>query len=327
MNKSRNLYQAISLPTGEIINPVCVGDLPTYNYSVAAETAVEDVTKYFDSHLDLPGVILTGQGCLLGMISRRRIFERLGRFYGVELFLRKPIIRLYQNLGLKLYSLSNSSSIKEAVHYALSRPSKDIYEPIVLISEDSEFRLLDVETFLIAQSRTMDHLNNLVGNLNRIKLALADNSLGLQKTISMIMKGLQQVVPYHHASIHIKEAYGASSASQSISYPANDAMEQIDDSPFYQFILNMNQPLCIEDIKELSNWKEISALGDLRTWMGLPLRNEHDLLGVLSLARRSRSPFNKDEMEIAQAFADYITTALNKSTKPTQQIFLPLPSQ
>jgi len=327
MNKSRNLYQAISLPTGEIINPVCVGDLPTYDYSVAAETAAEDVTKYFDSHTNLPGVILTGQGRLLGMISRRRIFERLGRFYGVELFLRKPIIRLYQNLGLKLYSLSSSCSIKEAVHYALNRSSKDIYEPIVLVSEDGEFRLLDVETLLIAQSRTMDHLNNLVSNLNRIKLALADNSLGLQKTLDMIMKGLQQVVPYHHASIHIKEAHGVSWALQSISYPDVDPRERIDDSPFYEFILNISQPLCIEDIREVSNWKEVSALGDLRTWMGLPLRNEHDPLGVLSLARRSRSPFNKDELDIAQAFADYITAALNKSTKPTKRIFLPLPSQ
>ena len=106
-----------------------------------------------------------------------------------------------------------------------------------------------------------------------------------------------------------------------------DPMERIDDSPFYQFILNMNQPLCIEDIRELSNWKEVSALGDLRTWMGLPLRNEHDPLGVLSLARRSRSPFNKDEMDIAQAFADYITIALNKSAKPTKQsLFLSHPT-
>ncbi len=145
MSNSRKLYKAISLPTGETINPVCVGDLPTYNYSVTAETLAEDVTKYFDSHTNLPGVILTGQGRLLGMISRRRIFERLGRFYGVELFLRKPVIKLYQNLGLELYSLSSSDSIKEAVHYALNRPSKDIYEPIVLVSEDSEFHLLDVE--------------------------------------------------------------------------------------------------------------------------------------------------------------------------------------
>ena len=103
-------------------------------------------------------------------------------------------------------------------------------------------------------------------------------------------------------------------------------MERIDDSPFYQFILNMNQPLCIEDIRELSNWKEVSALGDLRTWMGLPLKSEHEPLGVLSLARRSHSPFNKDEMDIAQAFADYITIALNKSAKPTKGISLALPS-
>ena len=327
MSNSRRLYKAISLPTGEIINPVCVGDLPTYNYSVTAETLAEVVTKYFDLHTDLPGVILTGQGRLLGMISRRRIFERLGRFYGVELFLRKPVIRLYQNLGLELYSLSSSNSIKEAVHYALNRPSKDIYEPIVLVSEDSEFRLLDVETLLIAQSRTMDHLNNLVGNLNRIKSAVADNSLGLRETFNMIMNGLKQVVPYHHASVHIREVYGLPCALQSTSYPAHDPMEQIDDSPFYQFILNMNQSLCIEDVRELSNWKEVSALGDLRTWMGLPLRNEHDPLGVLSLARRSRSPFNKDEMDIAQAFADYITIALNKSAKPTKRISIPIPSK
>jgi GAF domain-containing protein len=41
------------------------------------------------------------------------------------------------------------------------------------------------------------------------------------------------------------------------------------------------------------------------------LQNGDRPLGVLSLARRTASPFSRDEIDIAQVFADYIGMALH----------------
>ena len=61
--KSRSPYQAISLPTGQVDSLVCVGDLPPFNYKASIETITEEVTKYLETHPELPGVILVGMMC------------------------------------------------------------------------------------------------------------------------------------------------------------------------------------------------------------------------------------------------------------------------
>ena len=47
--------------------------------------------QQFDQYPDLPGVILLDGQDLWGMISRRRFFKAMGRAYGRELFLRRPL--------------------------------------------------------------------------------------------------------------------------------------------------------------------------------------------------------------------------------------------
>jgi hypothetical protein len=42
---------------------VCVGDLPPFNYKASIETITEEVTKYLETHPELPGVILVGMMC------------------------------------------------------------------------------------------------------------------------------------------------------------------------------------------------------------------------------------------------------------------------
>jgi len=39
----KKIYQALTLPTGDITNPVCVGDLPSFDYKVSVSAPTEDI--------------------------------------------------------------------------------------------------------------------------------------------------------------------------------------------------------------------------------------------------------------------------------------------
>ncbi len=311
-NRSKKIYKPITLPTGDITSPVCVGDLPTFDYKVSAFTIAENVTKHLEDHPELPGVILADYGKLVGIIPRARIFERLGHRFGVELFLRKPVLELYKNLGTETYSISDHTGIKDAIHYVLSRPSHATYEPIVVVFENRDLRLLDVYTLLVTQTKALDNLNNLMSSINHIKSAISSN-IGLEKTLDIIMGKLKKVVPYHHAAILLKESTGLHLSSHYVTLytPSQPILQNV----IYRSILETNKPLYLEDVKMVPAWDGMSAIGDLRTWMGLPLQSRNSPLGVLSLARRSLSPFAREEMDMAQTFAEYIGEALQNIRK------------
>lgn len=52
------------------------------------------------------------------------------------------------------------------------------------------------------------------------------------------------------------------------------------------------------------NWKSGQELGGFRTMLGVPIRTEQRLIGVVGLARTERSPYTDDEIELVRAFAD-----------------------
>jgi GAF domain len=302
-------YQAISLPTGMVDSLVCVGDLPSFDYKTSIETVTEEVTKHLEDHPELPGVILMNKGCVFGVIPRERMFERLGHRYGVELFLRKPIIELQKNLSTELYSVSSNTRINEAVHYVLSRPAQFVYEPIVILYDNQDVRLLDVYTLLVSQAYNLENLNNLIRTLRQISSALSRDR-GLEKTLDKIMQDLRKVVPYHHAAIFLKESNKVHLSNQRviIDTPSKPILK----NAVFQSILKHAQPIYLEDIRMVPAWNHVSSMGDLRSWMGVPLKEGPRPFGVLSLGRRTLSPFSKDEMDMAQAFGDYIGIALNK---------------
>ena len=306
---SRKPYQAITLPTGKVDTLVCVGDLPSFDYKASIETITEEVTRHLEAHPELPGVILVDKAGLFGVIPRERMFERLGHRYGVELFLRRPIVELQKNLSTDMYSVPNHARINEAVHYVLSRPAQFVYEPVVVQYDNKDARLLDVYTLLVAQAYNLENLNNMIRSLRQIKSALSVNQ-NLEKTLEMIMRDLRKVVPFHQGAIFLKDSNNLHLSNRRVI--VETPSRKIQQNAVFQSILKNGQPIYLEDVRMVPSWCNISSMGDLRSWLGVPLQEGHRHLGVLSLGRRSLSPFSKDEMDMAQAYGEYISVALNK---------------
>ena len=51
-------------------------------------------------------------------------------------------------------------------------------------------------------------------------------------------------------------------------------------------------------------WREGQRIGGFRTMLGVPVRKEERLIGVVGLARMDVRPFSADEIELARTFAD-----------------------
>ena len=146
-----------------------LADLPTSDFKVDEQTFGEEIETAFHQNPDLPGVMVTARDRIVGILPRGKFFEWIGRRYGIELYLKRPIRvlldatiqELNDRLELDVYPtrcllLSHQSTIEQAVEIALSRPTFLAYEPIVVAGVDREWRLLDMYVLLRAQSRLFE---------------------------------------------------------------------------------------------------------------------------------------------------------------------------
>ncbi len=155
-------------PTPPNKKPSVIGELPNYAECVTPDTSGKIIAQILEQHIKLPGVLILsinedGCQCLMGMVSRQKCYEQLGRPFGVEVFLNRPIVALYQHLNISATVLPAEMSIETAVELALKRPSDQLYEPIVIQVGEAEFRLLDLHVLLLAETELLSNANMVIG--------------------------------------------------------------------------------------------------------------------------------------------------------------------
>ncbi|MCS7011963.1 MAG: GAF domain-containing protein [Anaerolineales bacterium] len=308
-------------PTGHVVIPVCIGDLPASDYHVSTDVITFDVVKYLTEHQEIPGVILYEEGRLYGAIPRARLFERLGRLYGVDLFIRKPIRALHDNLKLMLFSLPDSLRINEAVQKALSRPIHTAYDPIVLCCEEKTARMLDMHTLLLVQSQVVSVIGNPLAVLSRLERVL-NGPMDLFQKMNAMLELLGMVVPHHHAAILLHQEHGMRLIAGRETYakahrPPIEFLNQ--DNPMFKTLFSLRQSVVIEDASSLPYWKFSENGRKIGAWMGIPLLSGDVAFGMISLARYSRTPFSQDERDIGDSFARRIAKTLGEELQSLQE--------
>ncbi len=293
-------------PTGKIPVPVCIGDLPLTDYSVSQETPTEEIAFQLESEPLAPGVILTRNGNLTGVVPRYKMFERLGHRYGVELFLRKPISEMELELGTGIFTLKSHLPINVAVKLALSRTQKNIYDPIVVEFEDGSLRLLDMYVLLLTQSQLSNNLSGIVSSLNNIEMILTGERADPASTLNLIVESMNLVVPFHHLRIILQSSAERETLSSHELVLYHRELSEI--NRIYHSVLQLNQPIVVEDVQRVPSWVNTDSLEKTRSWMGIPILNQDGAMGLISLSRQTLSPFTNNEKELAQVFARYIAT-------------------
>ena len=141
-------------------------DLNHSSCCLDAETPVGDIANHFNKNPGLSGIILTKHDRFIGILSRERCFEALGRPYGIEIYSRRSGLEFYRQIGAPALILDATTTIQEAVKTALVRKPDEIYDPIVLRFSDHSYGLIDMHTILLAQSELMESLYEEVQQLS-----------------------------------------------------------------------------------------------------------------------------------------------------------------
>lgn len=136
-----------------------IGHLPSHHFSVSSTTPGQVVAQKFGQEPDLPGVIITHNSQVLGMISRVKFQEQMNLPDRVELYSDNPIRLLLDFIRIPPLLLSENWKIDDAVQAVLSRQKNLIYEPIIVEMENREYHILDIHTLLLAHSHALVQAN------------------------------------------------------------------------------------------------------------------------------------------------------------------------
>jgi hypothetical protein len=301
--------------------PVCAGDLPSHSFTIFADELLEVVVRKMERRPELPGVMVIGKQ--ISVISRAKIFERLGHQYGVELYLHKPIFKLEEALKAKALLVPAQTRIEDAVRMALARPQSEVYEPVVITDEEQTgLRLVDMHVLLLAQTRLVSNLANTVGQLEQLEKLIAAK-ITTEEMLLSALELLSHVVPYHQAAVLMQKGNRMEYvARRGVSWGnASGAANHIQDSQIYQMMRETGQAVCLSDVNTVHDWECFGDMRNLRSWLGAPLIGNWNLTGLLSLGRLSHSPFSKTEKDTAQVFASRMVQAIENKKSMSWQAY------
>ncbi|GAB4492085.1 MAG: hypothetical protein Fur0016_25820 [Anaerolineales bacterium] len=292
-----------------------IGDLPSHHYEVEVSTALEKAVTRLKNDPDIPGVILRQSKTFAGALSRWKIFEWLGRPYGIELYFRKPIRKLAEAIGQDHEIYPHTMPILQAVQRALQRAPEMRYEPLVVMHGERDLRLLDMDVLLLAQSEQLTSANAVIQKQAEIGKILS-SSLELPKVLHLILEQMEGVIPYDRASIllhHNGRLEFAASRGYAQHVDMEQARELANRNPVFTKILSTRQPAAIEDVSSYTAWPHIPDTTPTRSWLGLPLVQNDTVLGMLSISRLVVARFHPDEVEAASIFSSQSAAALGNA--------------
>lgn len=160
-------------------------NLSLYDFQVDSNQSGEVAALRLEAEPRLPGIILTQEGHISGMISRQRFLEYLSRPFGRELFLKRSLKTLYEFAYTDFLVMPGDTKVIEASSKALQRPTNQAYEPIVVEIEPYVYRILDVHHLLIAQCHIHQLASNLLHELYQ-ELEAAHQKLELQASLDAL---------------------------------------------------------------------------------------------------------------------------------------------
>ncbi|MGC1248937.1 MAG: histidine kinase dimerization/phospho-acceptor domain-containing protein, partial [Spirulinaceae cyanobacterium] len=182
-------------------------ELSLYDFQVEISHISKEVTKKFESSPLIPGVILTEDGKLVGMISRRRFLERMSRPYGLELFLKRPLKSLYDFINTEMIILSADTLIVEAAEKSLQRPGKLLSEPIIVELESKVYRLLDIHQLLVAQSKIHKLTTQLLEEKTQAHLVQTEKMASLGRMVAGVAHEIKNPVNSVNGNLEYLSTY------------------------------------------------------------------------------------------------------------------------
>jgi two-component system, NtrC family, sensor kinase len=207
-------------PEGDSLN-ISLGsnldELSLFDLAIDLNSLGINASNAFKENPLLPGVILTEGGNYTGMISRQRFLEYMSRPYSLELFSKRPLRILYDSAQTDILILDGKSLVVSSAQQCLGRSPELIYEPIVVLSNNS-YKLLDVHDLFVAQSQIHELATKLIREQTQDRMVQTEKMATLGEIVSEvsydigtpvdeIYNNLNYLSDYSNSLIHLLKAY------------------------------------------------------------------------------------------------------------------------
>jgi len=131
-----------------------VDELPFYAVRVDGDAPGSAIARLFEQNSKLPGVIVAGPGKFLHLVARSHFYQRLGRLYGVEIYMPRPISFFLESMSEQPLIVPFSTNVQNAVVTCLAR-GENVYDPFLVITPDNEPRLVTFESLILKQTELL----------------------------------------------------------------------------------------------------------------------------------------------------------------------------
>ena len=142
-----------------------VKNLFLYDSQIEINRSVNEINTIFQENNNIPGIIITKNKQIIGIISRKKYTEYMARPYSLELFLNRSIENLYQFIKTDFLIIPGKTSITKAVQKLLEGSLDLTEEPIIIETSPQVYKLLDINQLMVAHSEIQIYANHLICKL------------------------------------------------------------------------------------------------------------------------------------------------------------------
>ncbi len=136
----------------------------------------------------------------------------------------------------------------------------------------------------------------------------------LEQTIDEVLKQLSRIVTFDSASVALLDPDGSFRIIASRGFPDPGQIRGATFHDDLSEILRIGRaPVTVPDVSMDDRFGKIEGTQDIRSWAGVPLLVEGDIIGILSLDRHSVSPFEEGDLHRAKAVAFSAAAAIRKA--------------
>jgi serine phosphatase RsbU (regulator of sigma subunit) len=176
----------------ETRNPI-LSNLELWDVSAELDATVAQIERLFLENPRLPGIVLTEDAGVAGVLSRKRLTAALSRPYARDLFVRSPLRRLITVSAIDTVPLSlhERTEVAQAASMVLARPAELVYEPII-VTGGARPRILEIDLLIRTQSQMLheagESKDRLIADVRRGADELRATLIDLEQTRDRLLQ-------------------------------------------------------------------------------------------------------------------------------------------
>jgi hypothetical protein len=136
----------------------------------------------------------------------------------------------------------------------------------------------------------------------------------LQQTIDEVLKQLARLVVFDSCSVALLDAEGLFRIIAASGFPDDTRIRGVTfRDELSDALRNSTSALALDDVSEDPRFEKVEGTSSNRSWAGIPLLVEGEVIGLLCLDRQQVAPFDVEDLHRAKAVAFSAAAAIRKA--------------